>query len=54
VVRLVARGATNPQVAGELFVSESTVKCHLRSAMRKLGARDRTELVFRGSKRGAL
>jgi two-component system, NarL family, response regulator DevR len=54
VVRLVARGATNPQVAGELFLSESTVKYHLRSAMRKLGARDRTELVFRASKLGAL
>lgn len=54
VVRLVARGATNLQVAGELFVSESTVKYHLRSAMRRLGAKDRTELVFRASKIGAL
>jgi two-component system, NarL family, response regulator DevR len=54
VVRLVARGATNPQVARELYVSESTVKYHLRSAMRKLGARDRTELVYRASAKGLL
>jgi two-component system, NarL family, response regulator DevR len=54
VVRLVAGGATNPQVARELYVSESTVKYHLRTAMRKLGARDRTELVFRASKLGVL
>lgn len=54
VVRLVARGATNPQVARELYVSESTVKYHLRIAMRKLGARDRTELVYRASTQGIL
>jgi two-component system response regulator DevR len=54
VVRLVAQGATNPRVARELFVSESTVKYHLRTAMRKLGASDRTELVYRASARGLL
>jgi DNA-binding NarL/FixJ family response regulator len=52
VVRLVAGGATNPQVARELYISASTVKYHLRSAMRKLGARDRTELVYRASAHG--
>jgi DNA-binding NarL/FixJ family response regulator len=54
VVRLVAGGATNPQVARELYISASTVKYHLRSAMRKLGARDRTELVYRASAKGLL
>jgi DNA-binding NarL/FixJ family response regulator len=54
VVRLVARGATNLRVARELYVSESTVKYHLRTAMRKLGASDRTELVYRASARGLL
>jgi DNA-binding NarL/FixJ family response regulator len=54
VVRLVAQGATNPRVAHELYVSESTVKYHLRAAMRKLGARDRTELVYRASAKGLL
>ncbi|MGH6681861.1 MAG: response regulator transcription factor [Bradyrhizobium sp.] len=42
------------RVARELFVSESTVKYHLRTAMRKLGASDRTELVYRASARGLL
>jgi two-component system response regulator DevR len=54
VVRLVATGATNLRVARELYVSESTVKYHLRTAMRKLGASDRTELVYRASARGLL
>lgn len=54
VVRLVAQGATNPQVAQELYVSESTVKYHLRRAMRKLGAGDRTELVYRAGTKGLL
>jgi DNA-binding NarL/FixJ family response regulator len=54
VVRLVAQGATNLRVARELFVSESTVKYHLRTAMRKLGVSDRTELVYRASARGLL
>jgi two-component system, NarL family, response regulator DevR len=54
VVRPVARGATNPQVARELYLSESTVKYHLRMAMRKLGARDRTELVYKASSLGLL
>jgi two-component system response regulator DevR len=54
VVRPVARGATNPEVARELYLSESTVKYHLRTAMRKLGARDRTELVYKASSLGLL
>jgi DNA-binding NarL/FixJ family response regulator len=54
VVRLVARGATNVQAARDLFVSESTVKYHLRLAMRKIGAKDRTELVYRAGAQGLL
>jgi two-component system response regulator DevR len=54
VVRLVARGATNVQAARDLFVSESTVKYHLRLAMRKVGAKDRTELVYRAGAQGLL
>ncbi len=54
VVRRVAGGATNPQVARELYISESTVKYHLRNAMRKLGTRDRTELVYKASAKGLL
>ncbi len=54
VVRRVARGATNLRAARELYISESTVKYHLRNAMRKLGARDRTELVYRAGAKGLL
>jgi len=47
VVRLVARGMSNRQVAVELFLSESTVKFHLRNAMRKLGTTRRSEVAYR-------
>jgi DNA-binding NarL/FixJ family response regulator len=45
VVRLVARGRTNQEVAAELFVSLSTVKTHLGSIQAKLGARNRVEIA---------
>ncbi len=45
VVRLVARGLTNAEVAGELFVSLGTVKTHLGAAQAKLGARNRVEVA---------
>lgn len=45
VVRLVARGRTNAEVASELFVSLSTVKTHLSSVQIKLGARNRVEIA---------
>ncbi|WP_084265428.1 response regulator [Actinomadura macra] len=43
VVRLVARGRTNEEIAGELFVSLSTIKTHLGSVHRKLDTRNRVE-----------
>ncbi|MEV0588417.1 response regulator transcription factor [Nonomuraea sp. NPDC050310] len=45
VVRLVARGRTNQEVAAELFVSLSTVKTHLGSIQGKLRARNRGEIA---------
>ncbi|WP_199537128.1 response regulator [Spongiactinospora gelatinilytica] len=45
VVRLVARGRTNLEVAGKLFVSLSTVKTHLGSIQSKLGVRNRVEIA---------
>ncbi|WP_329521786.1 response regulator transcription factor [Spirillospora sp. NBC_01491] len=45
VVRLVARGRTNDEIAGELFVSLSTVKTHLSSIQRRLDARNRVEIA---------
>jgi DNA-binding NarL/FixJ family response regulator len=43
ILGLVVRGYTNRQIAGELFVAESTVKSHLSSSLRKLDARSRAE-----------
>ncbi|MFC4330866.1 response regulator [Streptomyces andamanensis] len=45
VVRLVARGRTNEELAADLHVSLSTVKTHLGSVQRKLAARNRVEIA---------
>lgn len=47
VMALVARGATNPEVCEELVITDATVRTHIRSLRRKLGARTRAELVSR-------
>ena len=45
VLRGVARGLTSREIADELVVTESTIKSHLQSLMRKLNAANRAELV---------
>ncbi len=44
-LELVAQGMTNAQIANRLFLSESTVKQHLRGAYKTLGVRNRMEAV---------
>jgi DNA-binding NarL/FixJ family response regulator len=45
VLRAVARGRTNAELAAELYISLSTVKTHLASLQAKIGARHRVELA---------
>ena len=45
VVRLVATGRTNDEIAAELFISTATVKSHLNHISTKLGARNRVEIA---------
>ncbi len=52
VLRLVANGLSNRGIAAELYLSETTVKFHVRNIMRKLDAASRAEAVYRATKNG--
>lgn len=54
VLRLVAGGNANKEVAARLSLTEETVKSHIRSILGKLGANDRTHAVAIGLKRGII
>ena len=52
VLRGLATGATNAQIAGRLAISEHTVRNHVHSVTRKLGVANRTDAVATGLRRG--
>lgn len=54
VLQRVAAGGANKIIAGELNISEETVKAHMRSILAKLSANDRTHAVMIALKRGII
>jgi len=54
VLRLIASGNANKMIAGQLLISEETVKSHVTSILSKLGANDRTHAVTIALKRGII
>jgi DNA-binding NarL/FixJ family response regulator len=52
VLRLVAQGATNKEIADSLFISENTVKTHLRNIMDKLHLANRSQAAAYAVKKG--
>ncbi|PWC03623.1 response regulator [Agromyces badenianii] len=54
VLRLVAEGRSNPEIATALFIGEATVKTHLLHVFEKLEVRDRTRAVTRAMELGIL
>jgi DNA-binding CsgD family transcriptional regulator len=53
VVRHVADGLTNPEIAERMFIARSTVKTHLLHVYAKLGLRNRAELAAAAAARRA-
>ncbi len=52
VLRLLARGHANKQIANSLFVSEKTVKAHVSSILMKLGVQSRTQAALHAVRTG--
>ncbi len=54
ILSLVAKGLSNPSIAAQLYIGESTVKTHLLHVFEKLGVSDRTRAVTRAMELGLL
>ena len=50
IARLVAGGASNPEIAQELFLSRKTVERHVSNLLKKAGVRNRAELAATAAK----
>jgi DNA-binding NarL/FixJ family response regulator len=54
VLRLVAQGCSNKEIANRIHVSEETAKSHVSNILSKLGVRDRTQAVVIAARRGII
>jgi DNA-binding NarL/FixJ family response regulator len=54
ILRSVAKGLTNKEIANKLFLAEGTVKNYVTSILQKIGARDRTQAAIRARELGLL
>ncbi|HEX9373395.1 MAG TPA: response regulator transcription factor, partial [Roseiflexaceae bacterium] len=54
VLRLLAKGRQNKEIAGELWISERTVKFHVSAILSKLGVGNRTEAVSKAAQLGLI
>ena len=54
ILRLIAKGESNKEIAGKLFLAEGTVKNHVTNILGKLDARDRTQAAIRAKDSGLI
>ncbi|MGD8804905.1 MAG: response regulator transcription factor [Chloroflexota bacterium] len=54
ILAIMATGATNREIAGQLYIAEGTVKNHVTNILGKLDARDRTQAVIKAQELGIL
>jgi DNA-binding NarL/FixJ family response regulator len=54
VLKLLARGRSNKEIGADLFISETTVKSHMRSIFAKLNVMSRTEAIAAANRRGLI
>lgn len=52
VLRLITQGRSNAEIAGDLFISEATVKTHVTRVLMKLGLRDRAQAIVLAHRHG--